>query len=432
MAYLGFCSYFFSQHRCCWSVKSTTEYKMPLSTGLLIAFATLLIPFARGCLDVMLNTPQFPVKVSARSFEWPFIDFQYVTVKSGVRLPTVDVYANVSSSFQGHKSKYAFVCVAVEGKVFEQFADPAELRSRYTGTCGDGMNSKGLSVGLLWDNSKAFIPAPNPTPYGYQVFNASSRLPAINILDLPTYLLAHFSTVAQVAAFLDMGKLQITWSDSFTQLFQQVLGEARLDVHVQVHDAAGGTLTMEFFTNGSWVLHNNTAGILVNSEPVPLQIEYAEAYYQYLQRNQTTFPPPYYPYLNPLDCTLVIDGCDGRFAWTYLFNKQAPRLRYNDFHLSSNFSGNGTNAALVLAQDVMSQLIPNSVLGAPDRKTVFSTVLMWLRDHTQARYYMRSYGNPGYVMLDVRSIDRRARAPVRFRDVGAVLGNGNWARNIKP
>ncbi len=109
----------------------------------------------------------------------------------------------------------------------------------------DGMNEAGLSVGAL------FLPGFAE----YQPFPADGKH-AVSNVDLANWLLSQFATVDEVRAALP--KLTV---------YELILPQAGpLPLHWTIHDAAGGSLVVEYL-GGKLHIHDNPIGVLTNSPP---------------------------------------------------------------------------------------------------------------------------------------------------------------------
>ena len=112
-------------------------------------------------------------------------------------------------------------------------------------TTVDGLNEKGLSVGVLW------------FPGGMYNKVSSDSKNVIEILDVAGWLLGNFASVDEVRSAV---RNVTVWGD-FNPAVKMVP-----PVHFAVHDATGKNLVIEF-VNGETKIYDNPNGVLTNSPP---------------------------------------------------------------------------------------------------------------------------------------------------------------------
>lgn len=105
----------------------------------------------------------------------------------------------------------------------------------------DGLNEKGLSIGLLWLEMSEF---PKPT----------SPDNALSIQELGAWVLGNFATVDELQAAL---KNVVVWGESSNEI------KMIPPLHLAVHDAQGKNLVVEF-VNGEMKMYDNPNGVMVN------------------------------------------------------------------------------------------------------------------------------------------------------------------------
>lgn len=109
----------------------------------------------------------------------------------------------------------------------------------------DGMNEAGLSIGALW------LPV---STYARTVADASRALR----VDLFTgWVLGNYTTVGDVRQALNGVEV---WGNDVLQ--------AELPVHFSIHDAAGGSIVVEFM-NGQTQVYDNPVAVTTNAPPFP-------------------------------------------------------------------------------------------------------------------------------------------------------------------
>ncbi|MBI5033197.1 MAG: linear amide C-N hydrolase [Chloroflexi bacterium] len=177
---------------------------------------------ASACSDIQFTDDKDFV-VSART-----MDFD-IDLKSDIKIvprgqPTT---SNASDGKKGLSwtSKYGFV--GVNALDLDKF--------------NDGLNEKGLSVGMLWLELSEY---PNPT----------SSDNALSIQDVGTWMLGNFATVNEVKTAL---KNVTVWGEMSNEI------KMVPPVHFSIHDAQGNNLVVEF-VKGEMKIYDNPNGVMVN------------------------------------------------------------------------------------------------------------------------------------------------------------------------
>lgn len=108
----------------------------------------------------------------------------------------------------------------------------------------DGMNEKGLSVGLLWLPGTIYqsVPADHPEV-------------ALSLLDLGHWMLGEFSTVDEVKKAI--GEVRV-WAPSMADW------GGNPTAHLSVHDEQGNSAVIEFI-DGQQKIYDNPGGVLTNA-----------------------------------------------------------------------------------------------------------------------------------------------------------------------
>lgn len=110
----------------------------------------------------------------------------------------------------------------------------------------DGLNERGLSVGLLW------LPETR-----YQDIGPKDAERAVEIWDFCAWVLSSFATVEEVKVAI---RSVHVWASAVRQIGMIP------PLHVAVHDADGKNLVIEFI-DGEARVHDNPLGVLTNSPP---------------------------------------------------------------------------------------------------------------------------------------------------------------------
>lgn len=123
-------------------------------------------------------------------------------IPAGIKSPVVPVLnSGYSSLGKQYNVKYDFVCMTLARDITvdilrASFPAGGLNTNTYPGICSDGMNSKGLTISLQWQTATTEWP------------EYSGTGPAVDQLDLVQYVLASFSSMAEVMAALE-GGLQV-------------------------------------------------------------------------------------------------------------------------------------------------------------------------------------------------------------------------------
>eukprot|EP00775_Hariotina_reticulata_P012809 gene12809-12937_t len=148
--------------------------------------------------------------------------------------------------------------------------------------CSDGLNEKGLSVAMLYQSYTTELP---------RYSTNATKVAVINFMDLTAFLLARYSSVAEVAEDLKH-KVQVVWNPQYNKLGMLVSFGVQRDapMHFTVHDASGASLVVQFRPGGVTEVLDNPLGVFANG--AFLQDHYKE-YKSWLNRhNYTEQQPP--------------------------------------------------------------------------------------------------------------------------------------------
>ena len=109
----------------------------------------------------------------------------------------------------------------------------------------DGMTAAGLSIGALW------LPV---STYARTVANASQ---ALRVDRFTNWVLGNFNTAGDGRQALN--EVEVWGNDAL---------QAELPVHFSIHDAAGGSIVVEFM-NGQTQVYENPVAVTTNAPPFP-------------------------------------------------------------------------------------------------------------------------------------------------------------------
>jgi len=119
----------------------------------------------------------------------------------------------------------------------------------------DGLNTEGLSTGVLWLPGSRY----------QEITDPSKGLPVDRFCQ---WLLSSFATCREVRKALADGVVQVGLPTALTSL---------LPVHFPVHDATGESIVVEFI-DGEVHVHDNPVGVLTNDPPFPWHLQNLRTY----------------------------------------------------------------------------------------------------------------------------------------------------------
>src|SRR4030095_6545739 len=199
--------------------------------GSLVAFcmafvlnATSMMP-ASACTDFLIATKD-GASIVGRSMEWGLdLDSHICLYPRGESRSSQTAGGNTGVTW---KSKYGYLGLDAHGM-------PLAL---------DGMNEKGLSMGLLWLPGTIYQDVPVESPQM-----------ALSAIDLWHWILGNFTTVDEVKSAI--GKVRV-WSPKLADW------GGTPTAHVSLHDAQGNSAVIEFI-DGQQKIYANPGGVLTNA-----------------------------------------------------------------------------------------------------------------------------------------------------------------------
>ncbi len=259
------------------------------------------------------------------------------------------------------------------------------------GVVADGMNEKGLVVGML------YLP-------GYAIFlppDGGKTHRTIGGWELPTYLLSTVATVGEARQALLEERAYVA-----QQIFPAL--KQMLPVHYYIADSTGAVLIAEY-VNGKLSLHDDSVGVLTNSPPFDWQ----------------TINLTNYVNLSPVNVpSLDIGGTEirnfGQGSGTLgIPGDYTPPSRFVRAALLSHWADPGTSALdtvnagfhVLNTFDIFEGAIRNP--NAPTTRAVAtaegdaSDITEWAvaHDRTNLRTYVRTYKGLTIQMIDLKKID---------------------------
>jgi choloylglycine hydrolase len=280
----------------------------------------------------------------------------------------------------------AYVSLAPDGKEGLSW----ETRYGYVGIgsfgmeygLSDGMNEKGLAVGLLWYESdmKWQDVAPGET----------KRALAQGMVG--DWILGNFASVEDVKREIRNVKV-FNYTDPKTKI--------SLTVHFIVYDANGGSIVIEY-ENGVCNIYDNPLGILTNAPSFPWQLTNLRQYVGMTSEK----PEPYQMSGMTFPATghgSGMFGLPGDLTPPSRFVRLAVLTRFSDMQPDSE-------RTLNLAQHIINTFdIPFGLVTdtMPDKKTILKESTQWVtfRDLTKRIVYFKTYDNQDLRKIDLNRLD---------------------------
>jgi choloylglycine hydrolase len=337
----------------------------------LMAVALLAAPQVAGAgTDVRIVARDGSV-LSARSMDFGApLGSRIVTVARGERFESPPPETGRAARWQG---KYGFV-----------YLDGFGLD-----TALDGLNEAGLGVAALFLPGPTRYPAEPPRP----------SIPALSNLKVTHWLLSQFDSVEQV-------KTALADISVFGERVES-LGNWPLPLHFAVHDARGRSLVLEWI-EGEPRVHDNGVGVLTNAPA-----------FEWHLTNLRQFGR-----LSPLISHPIEIG-----SLTYAVTSQGTGLaglpgdpssasRFLATAATLNLSDRPKDAigAIVLAQKLLNRVdIPRGLVRDYSMERRHDDYTQWasFRDHTNRKFFWRSYNDQTLRELDLADIDFSAGSPKR-------------------
>lgn len=253
----------------------------------------------------------------------------------------------------------------------------------------DGMNEKGLSIGLLW------FPGAK-----YPKVSLKDPKKTIALEDLGNWILASFSSLEEVKQALK--KVHI-WADVISELKQVP------PLHLSLHDRKGNTLTVEFL-NGKMEILDNPVGVLTNAPKLEWHITNLRNYINLKAVNQKK---------EKLDGSTLeatgqgsgLLGIPGDWTPPSRFVKIAI-LKH--FAIPAKSSAQNINLAFHLLNTVD---IPYGVIRSARRKSYDYTQWIVVKDLENQKLYYRTYENMDLHCLDLKKIKGKNRKNIPMKNV---------------
>lgn len=274
----------------------------------------------------------------------------------------------------------------------------------------DGMNNKGLSMGLLY--------LPGYTDYPQLDENKLEK--SIPYYQLGDWILSQFETTEEV-------KTSIKDLHVFGQpLDVQGQGKVVFPLHVVVNDAKGKSIVIEF-NKGKMQVYDNPLGILTNGPTFDWQLNNLKNYV-----NLTPYS------VEPIKVDGITYSATGQGAGMFgLPGDSTPPSRFvkMSFLQQTALPVNSANQAVVLAHHVIENVfIPNGMVrnakGSDGTEITQWTVF---KDLANSKLYFKSYDYPMLQVIDLKQLNLDKNAPVLRLPINhAVALAFDVTKDIKP
>ena len=242
----------------------------------------------------------------------------------------------------------------------------------------DGMNEKGLSLGLLWMPGAVYQDVPS---------NASA---ALSVVDIGDWVLGNFTSVDEVKTAI--AKLQV-WAPQMKEW------GGTPTAHLAIHDAQGKSIVIEF-VNGQQKIYDNPLHVLTNA---PTFDWHTTNLRNYISLSSTNSAP-----VQINGTVLAPPGQGGGFLgipgdWT-------PPSRFVRTNAMIAFSRTANNAidGVNLAQHVLNAVdIPLGDIRQKSGETTYCDYTQWIviKDLNNCVLYFRSYDNLTLRQINLKNLN---------------------------
>jgi choloylglycine hydrolase len=205
------------------------------------------------CTDLLIGCPEKGIIVNGRGQDWDSdLSYKLMLRMKGEK---VEVKTQLGPDMRSNLGKANAPEPRREGK--EVKSDLGESKYDYIGAClslstaiFDGMNSAGLSAGLLYAGGSRYQ-KPNETKGTKNVFIAF-------VID---WLLSNYASCNEVRDAFETDALRVVYTNEYGITEETI--NAKLGEHITVHDAKGESIVIEFI-NGEAKISNNPVAVLTN------------------------------------------------------------------------------------------------------------------------------------------------------------------------
>jgi choloylglycine hydrolase len=272
-------------------------------------------------------------------------------------------------------------------------------------TALDGLNEAGLGVAAMF--------LPGPTRYPDEA--PAPATPVLSNLHVAGWLLSQFDSVDQVRAALKDISVYGERVES--------LGNWPLPLHFAVHDARGRSLVLEWL-DGDLKVHENSVGVLTNAPGF-------EWHLTNLRHFGRLSPLVSHP-IEIGNLTYAVTGQGTELAGLPGDPSSASRFLATAAALNLSDRPKDVIDAIILAQKLINRVdIPRGLVRDFSMERRHDDYTQWasFRDHTNRKFFWRSYRDQTLRELDLADIDFSEGAPLRRAPIAV---NAPSAISIKP
>jgi len=246
----------------------------------------------------------------------------------------------------------------------------------------DGMNEKGLAVGLLWFESDM----------KWQDVAPGEMKRALAQGMVGDWILGNFASVEDVKREIRNVKV-FNYTDPKTKMSPTV--------HFVVYDAKGGCIVIEY-ENGMCNIYDNPLGIMTNAPRFPWQLTNLRQYVGMTSEMPTSYNMSGFTF-SPTGHGSGMFGLPGDLTPPSRFVRLAVLTRFSDAQPDAE-------RTLNLAQHIINTFdIPFGLVTdtMPDKKTILKESTQWVtfRDLTKRILYFKTYDNQNLRKIDLHKLD---------------------------
>ena len=260
----------------------------------------------------------------------------------------------------------------------------------------DGMNEKGLAIGVLWFESDM----------KWQDVAPRERKYALAQIMVGDWILGNFENVEDVKR--EIQKLKVfKYTDPETKMSPTV--------HFIVYDANGGCIVIEY-EDGMCNIHDNPLGIMTNAPRFPWHLTNLRQYAGMTSEKTKPYQISGFRF-SPTGHGSGMFGLPGDLTPPSRFVRLAVLTRFSDMQPDAK-------RTLNLAQHIINTFdIPFGLVTdtLPDKKTVLKESTQWVtfRDLTKRIFYFRTYYNQNLRKIDLNKLDFSGTTVKRIPMFGA-------------
>uniref|UniRef100_A0A383VDA6 Choloylglycine hydrolase/NAAA C-terminal domain-containing protein n=1 Tax=Tetradesmus obliquus TaxID=3088 RepID=A0A383VDA6_TETOB len=399
---------------------------------LALVAAVLLSGAADACTEIIYKDKcSNNAVISGRTLSFPVSLTPVMSwVPKDAPLTMLNIAPNTPSTFgRTIKAGIPFVCTtharAELALLFKDKSDPIHAKDFLW--CVDGMNQAGLSAAVLYQSETKAI-------NGYS--KDSSKIDAINFMNLGGWALAWYSTVEQLKEAL--ANTQVVWDpeyDAFGKAISNGLAKVPT-LHLVFHDSSGASLVVQW-RDGKMEVLDNPLGVFANDPLLQDNYKHFEGYRKDMFSNPAGVhpsvkqaashgdskgllgaskgPKPYFwsvpgDYSGPSRFTrlALMKGAADSECWSaksllfpQLFETLSPAYVFK--------GAPAANQAMLAVMGILNTVyLPRGVSDTGTRGpsgmpefTLYTTI----RDHDNKVFYYRTANNPVYKAIDFNKID---------------------------